>query len=324
MMRRTLGLAFALALASAALMPQSATAQTYPAKPITMIVPYGAGGGTDVLARAVSDELSKVLGQPVIVETRPGANGAIGAGVVAKAPADGYTLLFAGSSVFSLNPNLMKELPYDQLNDFVPVANIGGSPYMLVVPADSPFKTVDDVIKAAKAEPGKLTYGHWQSFVLVTGEAFARATGIELRKVPYKGAVEAQTDFLGGRLSILFTDTLGAKSYAESGKLRILALTTADRSVVLKDVPTMTELGYKVNAEPLIAVFAPSKTPKAIQEKLHAEITKVISTSASVREKMLAIGIEPKPMTQDAVDAMVKSELPRWADMIEKAGLKKE
>ncbi len=177
-----------------------------------MIVPYGAGGGTDVLARAVSEELSKALGQPVVVDARPGANGAIGAGVVAKAPADGYTLLFAGSSVFSLNPSLMKDLPYDQLNDFVPVANIGGSPYMLVVPADSPFKTVDDVIKAAKAEPGKLTYGHWQSFVLVTAEAFARATGIELRKVPYKGAVEAQNDFLGGRLNILFTDTLGAKA----------------------------------------------------------------------------------------------------------------
>jgi tripartite-type tricarboxylate transporter receptor subunit TctC len=324
MMRTFHGLTLALALTSAALAPQAANAQTFPNKPITMVVPYGAGGGTDVLARAVSEELSKALGQPVIVDTRPGANGAIGAGIVAKAPADGYTLLFAGSSVFSLNPNLMKELPYDQLNDFTPVANIGGSPYMLVVPADSPYKTVDDVIKAAKAEPGKLTYGHWQSFVLVTGEAFARATGIELRKVPYKGAVEAQNDFLGGRLNILFTDTLGAKGYAEAGKLRILAVTTLERSVVLKDIPTLTELGYKVNAEPLIAVFAPSKTPKAVQDKLHAEITKVISTSASVREKMLAIGIEPKPMTQAAVDDLVKSELPRWADMIAKAGLQKE
>src|SRR5262249_4393575 len=147
--RRVIAAAF-VALAGISVAPLGASAQNYPTKAISMIVPFGAGGGTDVVARTVSDELGKALGQSIIVEARPGANGAIGSGVVAKAPADGYTLLFSAQSTYSLNPNLMKELPYDQLNDFVPVATIGRSPWMLVVPAKSPHKTVGDLIKFAK------------------------------------------------------------------------------------------------------------------------------------------------------------------------------
>jgi tripartite-type tricarboxylate transporter receptor subunit TctC len=192
------------------------------------------------------------------------------------------------------------------------------------VPANSPYKSVADVVKAAKAEPGKISFGYWQSFVLVTGEAFARSAGIELKKVPYKGAVEALTDFLAGRLTILFTDTAGARPHFEAGTIRILATTTAKRSQMFTTVPTMTEEGFPVVSEAAIAVLAPAKTPKSVQEKLHAEFTKIVGTSASVREKMRAIGIEPSPMTQAEVDAMVKSELPRWADMIKKAGLEKE
>jgi tripartite-type tricarboxylate transporter receptor subunit TctC len=325
MKNKWVGIALALAgLAGVSALPQDAAAQAYPTKSINMIVPFGAGGGTDVIARTVAEDLSKALGQSIVVEARPGANGAIGSGVVSKAPADGYTLLFTAQSTYSLNPNLMKELPYDQIKDFVPITSIARSPWMLTVPAGSPFKTVADVIKAAKEKPDTITVGYWQSSVLVTASVFENAAGIKLRKVPYKGAVEATTDLLAERLNILFTDTAGARSHVEGGKMRILATTTAQRSLIFKEIPTMTELGFPVVTDSMLAVFAPANTPKPVLDKLNAEFSKVITSSAPVREKMIALGMEPTAMSLADADKFVKSELPRWADMISKAGLQKE
>lgn len=325
MKRKLIGMAVALAgVAALTLGAQQAGAQSFPTKSITLIVPFGAGGGTDVITRVIADELSKSIGQSIIVETRPGANGAIGSTVVKTAAPDGYTLLFTAQSTYSLNPNLVKDLSYDQINDFVPITTIARSPWMLVVPADSPFKTVADVVKAAKAAPDTLTVGFWQSSTFVTSAVFEEAAGIKLRKVPYKGAVEAQTDVIAGRLSMLFTDTAGARSHIEAGKLRVLATTTAERSQIFKDTPTMKEVGFPVVTDSVLAVFAPIKTPKPVLEKLNAEFTKVISNSKIVRDRMMAMGMEPAPMSLADSDKFVRTELTRWGDMIRQAGLEKQ
>lgn len=311
------------ALAVAALCSANVHAQSYPTRQITMIVPFGAGGGTDIIARAVSEELSKALKQPIVVEPRPGANGAIGSAVVARAAPDGYTLLFTASSTYSLNPNLMKEPPFDQLKDLVPVASIGRSPWMLAVPAASEFKTVADVVTFGKANPGKLAFAFWQSSVLVTGETFGQVAGVQMRKVPYKGQVEATTDFLGGRLPVLFTDTAGARPQVDAGTMRVLAVTTVKRSGSFPDVPTMREAGLDVVTDSMLAVFAPAGTPRPVLEKLNAELSKIIETSEPVRARLRQLGLDPTVMTLAEADAFVRSELPRWAEMIRRAGLEK-
>jgi len=310
-------------LAIAAVAAGTALAQGYPTRQITFIVPFGAGGGTDIIARAVSDDLSRALKQSIVVEPRPGANGAIGSALVARAAPDGYTLLFTAQSTYSLNPNLMKDPPFDQLKDLVPVASIGRSPWMLAVPMASEFKTAADVIAYGKANPGKLAFAYWQSSVLVTGETFGQLAGIQMRKVPYKGQVEATTDFLGGRLPILFTDTAGARPQVEAGTMRVLAVTGAKRSSLFPDVPTMREAGLDIVTDSMIAVFAPSATPRPILERLNGELTKIIETSEPVRNRIKQLGLDPTTMTLAEADAFVRSELPRWAEMIRRAGLEK-
>jgi len=310
-------------VAIAALTSATAFAQAYPSRPVTMIVPFGAGGGTDIIARGVSEELSKALKQPIVVEPRPGANGAIGSALAARAAPDGYTLLFTASSTYSLNPNLMKDPPFDQLKDLVPVATIGRSPWMLAVPAASEFKSVADVVAYGKANPGKLTFPFWQSSVLVTGEMFGQLSGVQMRKVPYKGQVEATTDLLGGRLPIMFTDTAGARPQVEAGTMRVLAVTTVKRSGLFPDSPTMREAGLDIVTDSMIAVFAPMGTPRPILERLNADISRIVETSEPVRNRLRQIGLDPISMSLAETDAFVRSELTRWADMIRRAGLEK-
>jgi tripartite-type tricarboxylate transporter receptor subunit TctC len=311
------------ALAGVAMTAGAAMAQAYPARPITLIVPFGAGGGTDIIARTVSEELSKALGQSLVVEPRPGANGAIGSAVVARAQPDGYTLLFTAQSTYSLNPNLMKDPPYDQIKDLVPVASIGRSPWLLTVPADSEFKTVADVVNHAKANPNKLAFGFWQSSVLVTGEMFSQLAGVQMRKVPYKGQVEATTDFLAGRLPVFFTDVAGGRPQVEAGKMRVLGTTTVKRTEIFPNAPTLKESGLDVVTDSMIAVFAPAGTPKPILERLNAEISKIVANSANVRDKLRQLGLDPTVMSLEEADGFVRSELTRWGDMIKRAGLER-
>ena len=321
--RRTVSLiatAFAITFLSAA-----AHAQTYPAKPITFIVPFAAGGGTDVIARMLQDDLRQELGQPIIIDNRPGANGAIGSTAAARVAPDGYTLMLTASSTFSLNPNLTKDIRYDQLNDFVPVASVVRSPWMMVVHETSGFKTVADVVKATKDSPGKLSLGFWQSNVLITGEIFQQAAGVQFLKVPYKSVVEAISDLLGQRIDILFVDIQAVRAYIDAGTLRYLAATTANRVSVAPDVPTLAESGYpSVVTDASVILFAPSKTPRPIIERLNAAMVKVVSSSAVAREKLIGFGHEPTTMTLAEVDNFVRSELSRWGDMIKAVGLAKE
>jgi tripartite-type tricarboxylate transporter receptor subunit TctC len=304
---------------------QSTTAQTYPTKPITVIVPFGAGSSSEIMARVIGEEVAKVLGQPLVVEARPGANGAIGSGVVAKSAPDGYTLLFTASSTYALNPNLMKDIPYDQIKDFVPVAAIARNPWFLIVPAKSPFQTVADIVKFGQEHGDRLTAGYWQSYVLVMMTAFGKAAGIAIRPVPYKGAVEAQTDLVAERLHILFTDTTGAKPLVDAGTARVLAAVTAQRASAFPQTLTLSDLGYPVVISPTIfAVFAPANTPRPILDTLNAAFSKVVDDAQTVRDRMKTLGMEPVTMSVAEIDSFVKSELPRWAKMIADAGLQKE
>lgn len=301
-----------------------ASAQNYPERQINWIVPFGAGGGSDIIARTVAEELSKALGQAIVVEARPGANGSIGSAAVAKANPDGYLLLSTATSTFALNPNLMKDLPYDQLRDFAAVAPYARGLWMLIVNTKSGVKTMADFVKLAKDKQGQLNFGFWTSNVLVTGVAVGKAAGFEFKRVPYKGAVEATTDLVAGRIDFLFMDVNGAKAFMDSGDLRAIAVTTANRVKIYPELPTMTELGYPVVSDAVIGLFAPIKTPRPIIDKLNAEITKVVSTSKSVRDRLASLGLEPLTMTPQEMDAFVRSEIDRWGLMVKQAGLEKE
>lgn len=310
--------------AMATLSAPVAVAQDYPQRPITFVIPFGPGGGTDVIARTVVDDFSKAIGQSIVIDTRPGANGAIGSAVAAKAAPDGYTLMLTASSTFSLNPNLMKDLPYDQLKDFTPIASVVRAPWMLVVNEKSGIKSVADIVKISKESPGKLTYGFWQSNVLVTGEIFQQAAGIQIRKVPYKGVVEAVTDLVAGRTDMLFVDIQAVRAHIDAGTLRYVATTMPKRVSLLPNVPTLVESGYNVVTDASVLLFAPAKTPKPIIDKVNAAMVKVISDSKVVRDKLQGIGLEPTNMTPAEADAFVRDELKRWESMIKQAGLQKE
>lgn len=308
-----------------AVLSAAAHAQTYPAKPITFIIPFGAGGGTDVIARTLQEDIRKEFGQPIIIDNRPGANGAIGSAAAARATPDGYTLMLTASSTFSLNPNLVKDIKYDQLIDFVPVGFAVRAPWMMVVHQKSGFTSVADVVKVAKESPGKLSVGYWQSNVLVTSEIFQQAAGVQLLKVPYKSVVEALSDLLGQRIDILFVDIQAVRAYIDAGTLRYLAATTANRVSIAPDIPTLVESGYpSVVTDASVILFAPSKTPRPIIERLNAGMVKVVSSSTDAREKLRGIGLEPTTMTLPELDGFVRSELARWGDMIRSAGLGKD
>jgi len=311
---------FAIVVLSAA-----ASCQTYPERPITFLIPFSAGGGTDVIARILQEDIRKELGQPIVIDNRAGANGAIGSAAAARAAPDGYTLMLTASSTFSLNPNLMKDIKYDQLRDFVPVAFLVRAPWMMVVNEKSGFRSVADIVQAAKADPGKLKFGHWQSSVLVAGEAFQQAAGVEFLKVPYKSVVEAVSDLIAQRIDVVFVDIQAVRGYIEAGTLRYLAASTANRVALYPNVPTLAESGYpSVVTDTSVLVFAPSKTPRPIIERWNAALVKIISSSTVTREKLEAIGHQPTTMTLPELDSFVRSELVRWGAMIKSFGIEKQ
>lgn len=315
-------ISIAATVAALTLLTAPARSQTYPERPITFVVPFGAGGGTDVIGRMLQESISKDLGQPIIIDDRPGANGTIGSRYAARATPDGYTLLLTASSTFSLNPNILKEPQYDQLKDFVPVGFVVRAPWMLVVNTKSGYKSVTDVVKAAKDHPGKLTVGYWQSNVEVTSEVFQRAAGVKILKIPYKSVVQAVGDLLAQRIDMLFVDIQAVRGYIAAGQLRYLAATTAKRVSLAPDIPTLTESGIPVVTDASVVLFAPAKTPKPILERLNATMTKVVNDPGN-RKKLMDLGHEPTTMTLPELDTFVRDELSRWHDMIQAAGIAK-
>jgi tripartite-type tricarboxylate transporter receptor subunit TctC len=309
--------AAALAMAGAA-----AAAQAYPDKPIRLIVPFPAGGTTDLLARTVGQRLTMAWGQPVVIENRPGAGATIGADVVAKARPDGYTLLMAAVH-HTIAANYYKHLPYDLQKNLAPVSVVAIVPNVLVVRPDLPVSNVQELIAYAKANPGKLTYasnGAGTAHNLI-GEQFKTMTGTDITHIPYKGSAPALTDLMGGRVTMMFDTVSSCLPYVKAGKLKALAVATGSRSSVLPDVPTLSEAGLKgFDIASWFGVMAPAGTPPAIVDKLSAEIDKILA-NPEVRKQLLPIGAEPAGGTPQAMKARIDHEVASYGELMKRAGM---
>jgi tripartite-type tricarboxylate transporter receptor subunit TctC len=299
----------------------AAMAQTWPAKPINLVVPFPAGGTTDVLARAVGLELSKSLGQPVIVESKPGAGATLGADFVAKSRPDGYTLLM-GAVHHTIATSVYKKLPYDFQKDLAPVSTVALVPNVLVInPAVLPVKSVQELIAFGKANPGKLAYGSNGNGTAqhLIGSQFELMGAVNILHVPYKGSGPLTTDLLGGQISMSFDTITPVLSHIKAGKLRALAVTTAKRSSTLPEVPTLDESGMKgFNLGTWFGILAPAATPKDVLARLNAEIVKIVS-SPEFRKKMEEIGAEPVGNTQDQMARQIKDDTDRYAKLAKDA-----
>ncbi|MGE8375000.1 MAG: Bug family tripartite tricarboxylate transporter substrate binding protein [Diaphorobacter nitroreducens] len=318
--RRTL--LASLAVAAAGALPLGALAQNFPTKPITMIVPFSAGGTTDILARIVGQGLTTELGQSVVVDNKPGAGGNIGGSLAAKAAADGYTLFMGTVGTHAINQSLYKKMPFDPVKDFAPLSRVATVPNLLVAHPSQPFKTVKELIAYAKANPGKITFGSPGSGASphVSGELFKSMTGTDLLHIPYKGSAPAMTDLLGGQTSVMFDNMPSAIQHVRSGKLRPIAVTTAKRSPELPDVPTIAEAGVPgYEATSWFGMFAPAGTPKPVLDKLHAALIKVLN-QADVKKKIAEQGGDVVAETPAQFAAFIQAESVKWGKVVKESG----
>ena len=303
----------------------AANAQDYPTKPIKFVVPYPPGGGTDVVARIVNEPLATALGQPIVIDNRGGAAGNLGTDIVAKAPADGYTILFTLSS-HTINPKLYEKLPFDVERDFVPVSLVALIPQIVVVNPSVPITNVKELIAYAKANPGKLNYASVGigSPAHVAGELFKLKTGVDMVHVPYKGGGPAITDTIGGQVQLAIVSMPAALQHVKSGRLRAIAVASAKRSASAPDVPTIAEAGVPDYAvESWYGALAPARTPPAIVAKLNAAFVKVLE-NPQVKERLFAQGAEAASSSQAEFDRIIKEELAKWELVIKTAGIKPE
>lgn len=304
------------------LAPSLAAAQGWPTKPVHILVSSGAGGTADILARMIGERLAPMLGQPVIVENRPGAGGHLGAGLVTRAQPDGYTLLMSGSPTHSVGPHLFKRLSYEPMRDVPPVAMVAIAPNLLVTKVSLPVKSLADLVALAREKPGQLTYssaGNGTSGHLAA-ELLKSTAKLDMRHVPYKSGPEAVTGVLSGDVDFIFFTVPAVLPQVEAGKLRALAITSAARSALVPDVPTVAEAGYP-GFEVLgwYALFAPRETPKPVVAKLSADIEKIVG-SPDIRDKMLQLGAEPRYLSPEQVAAFVAVESPKWGQLIRESG----
>ncbi len=314
-----------LALAALSLAATAASAQSWPAHPVRWIVPYPAGGGADVVARTVASGIEKPLGQTIVVENRPGAATIIGATAISQAEPSGYVIGTADSGTLAYNPTLYAKLAYDP-SKFTYIGGIAKFPLLLAVNVNSPYKTVDDVIQAAKKEPGKLTAasaGAGSPHHLAL-ELFKQRTGANLLHVPYKGAAPAIQDLLGGQVDVMFIDLAAGLPNVKAGKLRVLAAATPERVAVLPDTPTMAEQGVSdFTAYAWQGLVAPGGLPEPVVKKLSAELDAALKSPA-VSQKMLDMGVIPMPLSAQEFKAYADKERTAWAEVIKKANIKLE
>jgi len=312
-------------MAAAALMAFATLAfgQTYPNRPVRIVVPFTAGSATDILARNVGQKLSEMWGQPVLVENRPGAGGTIGANVVAHSPPDGYTLL-VHSAAQAVNPYIYDSLPYDTTKDFVEVATLGGQPNVLVVSPAAGYKTVADLIAAAKKSPGALNYGSAGigSGTHINGEKFKLVAGIDVVHVPYKGTPEALTDTMTGRINYFFSPISAALPNVKEGKLVALGVSTSKRSSALPNVPTLAESGLPGFDYSLwVGMYAPAGTPADVVDKINRDVARALATP-EMRERLAALGAEPMVMTPAEFAAFMRAEMADASKVVKAAGIK--
>lgn len=314
----------ALAAAATLFAIVSAQAQNYPAKPITLIVPFPAGSTTDLVGRILQDELARAIGQTVVIENRGGAGGGVGSEAVARAAPDGYTLLMGTIGTHSINPAVYAKINYDPIKDFEPVIQFGTAPNVLVVNPDLPVKSVAELIAYIKANPGKVNYGSSGNGTSnhLSGAMFVARNGLQATHIPYKGGAEAITGLLRGDLQFMFYHYLPLLGHIKEGKLRAIANTNATRLSALPDVPVMKESGmndFEVSA--WFGVWAPAKTPKDVVTKLNQAVLKIISTP-EVKAKLLAQGIDPVAGAPEDLLKLNQAELARWSKAVEQAGAK--
>jgi len=326
---RRLFIQSAVASAAAVLAPTAfSQAAPWPAKPINYLVAFPPGGTTDILARVISQKLGAALGTTLVIENKGGAGGSVGSEIAARAPADGYNLLGGTISSHAINVSLYPKLGYDPIKSFTPVYLYGTNPVVLVVAANSPYKTIKDLLTAAKANPGKLTgasAGNGTSQHLAQ-ELLAFKAGVKFTHVPYKGSAPAIQDVMSGQVDFMFDTTVVAGAHIQGGKLRALAVTSAKRLTdALTDVPTVAESGWPGTAGFEVvswqALFAPAGTPKPIVDKLHAEILKIIQ-SPEMQERIKGLGMQPSTLTPEQVQAFQKAEIEKWAQVIKAANIK--
>lgn len=316
---KALLLAFALAAGAA-------VAQDYPNKPLKLIVPFAPGGVTDTSGRAVAEALAARLGQPVVVENRPGASGNIGTAQVAQAAPDGYTLVLGFDGTMVINPHVFANMPFNTLRDFAPVTKLGDAALLLVAHPSVPAKNLAEFMAYAKTKPGPHPYGTSGTGGTphLAGELMKQRTGIDLEHIPYKGGGQAMTDVLGGQIPLVFTAIASAQQHVKSGKVVALGVPSLKRSPALPDVPTFIESGIpNFEAVSWVGIFVPAKTPRAIVDKLQREIAAVLQTD-KVKERYAVLGIEPVGNTPEQFTEQIRVDLARWGEVVKAANIKVE
>jgi tripartite-type tricarboxylate transporter receptor subunit TctC len=322
---RILRLLGTAALLACAAVPVRAAEAQYPTRPVRIIVPWVAGGGTDIVARIFIPKLSEALGQQIVVDNRPGANGILGSDIAAKATPDGYTLVVEAVE-HVINASTYAKLPYDTIRDFAPIALVAGHSLVLIVSPSFPASSVKELVATAKAKSDELNFGSWGqgSLAHLAGELFKNSAGIRMTHVPYKGAPQAIIDIYGGRLPLMFTTMPTGVPGIKQGKLRGLAVTSAAREKLLPDVPTMIESGYAgFEVQSWRGLYAPAGTPKAIIARLHRELVKVLQMP-DIRERIFQSGFDPLTSTPEELDRFGKAELVKWAKVAKTAGVRVE
>jgi tripartite-type tricarboxylate transporter receptor subunit TctC len=314
-----------LLLAAALLaLPAAAAPAPYPVKPLKFIVPFPAGSGTDTGARVLGQWLTAKTGQPVIVDNRPGASGFLAAQAAAAAAPDGYTVLLTTNTTHAANPAMFKKLPYDPVKDFEPVSMVGSIGLLLLVPATSPYKDIGSFLAQLRAGGKRLHFGAGNSSSRIAGELLKTAVGADLLAVPYKGTPQALTDLMGGQIDFMFCDISPALPLVTSGKLRALATSSADRELLLRDVPTLKEAGLK-DFEMTVwsAAFVPAKTPQDTVAKL-SELLRAALADPAVRQEFSRTGGRSRGSTPDELRAFVNAEMAKWATAVKTAGIEPE
>jgi tripartite-type tricarboxylate transporter receptor subunit TctC len=303
-----------------------AFAQGWPTKPVRFIVPYPPGGTSDILARTIGDKLTAALGQTVVVENKPGANGNVGADYVAKAAPDGYTFLLADIGAIAISPSVYPSLPFDPVRDFAPVTMVAYSPHILAVYPGVEAKSVAELVALAKSKPGKLNYAASStgSAPHLAGVEFAQRAKIDWSYIPYKGGAQAITDVVGGQADVLFNGMLATYPHVKGGKLRILAVSSANRLASIPDVPTVAESGYPgFETGSWQGILAPPGTPPEIVRKLGGEVQKILATP-EMKEKLAAQGADVRVTTGPELASFIGKERDRWAKVVKEAGIKAE
>jgi tripartite-type tricarboxylate transporter receptor subunit TctC len=301
-----------------------ASSQGFPSKPLRIVVPFSAGGPTDITARFIAPRMTELLGQGIVIDNRAGATGIIGAELVAKSPPDGYTLLMATASVVAINMVTYSKLPYDTLRDFQPLTPIMTTATILVVHPSVPAKSLKDLVAFAKARPGQITMASAGTggTLHLPIEMLMKSAGVKMTHVPYKGAAPAVIDVVAGQVSGMFVDLPVISPYVKAGKVRALAMASPQRSVYFPDVPTTKEAGYAdVELQNYYALFLPARTPPDIVGKLHDAAVKTVNTP-SVREKLVGSGADPLTMTPEEFTRFLRADIEMWGRVVKAAGVK--